>query len=167
MKNIFKSSISKLIIIALLCCITVPAALAYLIWNDSVKNNFTMGENTSHIEETFGSYTEFAAGKSYEKNVAVKNDGSVPCYVRVFAEIEAPDVAAAISIDFNTTDWTAKQADGFYYYKKALAVSETTAPLFTTLKVKSDLSDFKMICYSETVQAAGATDAMSAFKALE
>lgn len=167
MKNIFKSSISKLIIIALLCCITVPAALAYLIWNDSVKNNFTMGENTSHIEETFGSYTEFEAGKSYEKNVAVKNDGSVPCYVRVFAEIEDPDVAAAISIDFNTTDWTAKQADGFYYYKKALAVSETTAPLFTTLKVKSDLSDFKMICYSETVQAAGATDATSAFKALE
>lgn len=167
MKNIFKSSISKLIIIALLCCITVPAALAYLIWNDSVKNNFTMGENTSHIEETFGSYTEFEAGKSYEKNVTVKNDGSVPCYARVFAEIEDPDVAATISIDFNTTDWTAKQADGFYYYKKALAVSETTAPLFTTLKVKSDLSDFKMICYSETVQAAGATDATSAFKALE
>lgn len=167
MKNIFKSSISKLIIIALLCCITVPAALAYLIWNDSVKNNFTMGENTSHIEETFGSYTEFEAGKSYEKNVTVKNDGSVPCYVRVFAEIEDPDVAATISIDFNTTDWTAKQADGFYYYKKALAVSETTAPLFTTLKVKSDLSDFKMICYSETVQAAGATDVTSAFKALE
>lgn len=163
MKNIFKSSISKLIIIALLCCVTVPAALAYLIWNDSVKNNFTMGENTSHIEETFGSYTELEAGKSYEKNVAVRNDGSVPCYVRVFAEIEDPDVAEAISIDFNSTDWTEKQADGFYYYKKALAVSETTAPLFTTLKVKKDLPDFKMICYSETMQAYGYSDAIKAF----
>lgn len=164
MKKTMKPFASKATIIALLClCLIIPTTVAYLISGDSAKNNFTMGENTSHIEETFGSYTEFKAGKSYEKNVAVKNDGSVPCYVRVFAEIEDPDVAAAISIDFNTTDWTAKQADGFYYYKKALAVSETTAPLFTTLKVKSDLADFKMICYSETVQAAGASSAINAF----
>lgn len=38
--------------------------------------------------------------------------------MRVFAEIEDPDTASAVDIDFNTSDWTVKQPDGYYYYKK-------------------------------------------------
>lgn len=155
-----------LTVVLIVLCLMIPVTAALLISKDHASNEFTFGYNESHIEERFGSYTEFEAGKSYEKRVAVRNDGSVPCYVRVFAEIEDPDAAKAISIDFDISNWTAKQADGYYYYKKVLAVSETTLPLFTTLSVEKEISDFSMICYSETVQAYGAKDAADAFDRL-
>ncbi len=82
--------------------LTIPTAIAFLLDSDGAVNNFSVGENTSHIEEKFGSYEAFKNGQSYEKEVAVVNDGNVDCYVRVFAEIEDPDVAAGIDIDFNT-----------------------------------------------------------------
>lgn len=146
-----------------ICCFSFTAVYAFLISKDAVSNPFTAGENTSHIEESFGSYEKFEKGKSYEKDVAVKNDGSVTCYVRVFAEIEDPDAAENITIDFNKTDWTEKQADGYYYYKKSLKPGEKTTSLFTTLKAKETIDEFKMICYSETVQAYGYSSAVKAF----
>ncbi len=165
-ENPTKHLLTKVVITAVLCCLSIPVSFALFISGSFVKNNFTVGENTSHIEETFGSYTSFEEGKSYEKRVAVKNDGNVPCYVRMFAEIEDPDVSAVISVDFNTADWTKKQADGYYYYKKALQAGDSTPPLFTTLKATDDVSDFQMICYSESVQAAGAQEPISAFDGL-
>lgn len=145
----------------------IPTAIAFLLDSDGAINEFSVGENTSHIDEDFGSYESFKSGQSYEKEVAVVNDGSVDCYVRVLAEIEDPDVAAGIDIDFNDTDWTGKQEDGFYYYKKAISPGEETAPLFTTLSVTEDLDEFQMICYSETVQAAGASGYMDAFSVVK
>lgn len=145
----------------------IPSAIAFLLDSDGAVNNFSVGENTSHIEENFGSYESFKSGQSYEKEVVVVNDGSVDCYVRVFAEIEDPDVAAGIDIDFNTADWTEKQEDGFYYYRKSISPGEKTSPLFTILTATEDTDEFQMICYSETVQAAGAADSISAFSAVK
>ena len=110
MKQIFAGKKAALAII-LICMISIliPVTAAFLLSKDSLQNPFTVGENTSHIEETFGSYDSF--------EVSVKNDGSVDCYVRVFAEIEDPDTASAVDIDFNPSDWTVKQPDGYYYYK--------------------------------------------------
>lgn len=163
MDRVSRIIINKILIVAFLCCLAVPVSVALFVSGNSVKNVFTVGENNSHIEEAFGSYDSFEKGKSYEKRMAVKNDGSVPCYVRVFAEMEDPDVAAVISVDFNSDGWTEKQSDGYYYYKNVLPAGELTEPLFTTLKVSDDVSDFKMICYSETVQAAGSRDFIAAF----
>ncbi len=145
----------------------IPSVIAYLLDTDTAVNDFSIGENTSHIEEDFGSYESFKGGQSYEKEVTVVNDGSVDCYVRIFAEIEDPEVAAGIDIDFNTADWTGKQEDGFYYYKKSIGPGEETSPLFTTLTVAEDTDEFQMICYSETVQAAGASGYTDAFSALK
>ena len=147
--------------------LTIPTAIAFLLDSDGAVNNFSVGENTSHIEEKFGSYEAFKNGQSYEKEVAVVNDGNVDCYVRVFAEIEDPDVAAGIDIDFNTADWTEKQTDGFYYYKKSISPGEKTSPLFTTLAATKDTDEFQMICYSETVQVAGASGYMDAFSVVK
>lgn len=145
-------------------CLLLPLSYGLLAGGDILINSFTAGENTSCINEVFGSYKEFEKGKYYEKKVTVKNEGTVPCYVRIFAEIEEPDTAEAISVDFNTVDWTKKQADGFYYYREALAAGEITRPLFTQLKAEDDVAEFEMICCSETVQAYGAGDAISAFE---
>lgn len=157
----------KLVLAIILICtisILIPVAAAYLISSDALQNSFTVGENESHIEETFGSYESFAAGKDYTKKVAVKNDGSVSCYVRVFAEIEDPNTAEAVDIDFNQTDWTSKQDDGFYYYRKSIKKNESTLPLFTKITAKNDVDEFQMIVFSETVQADGSSDPISAFQ---
>ena len=86
MKQILASR--KIVLAIILICmisILVPVAAAFLMSKDSLQNPFTIRENTSHIEEEFGSYDSFEAGKDYTKKVSVKNDGSVDCYVRVFA----------------------------------------------------------------------------------
>lgn len=167
MKQILAMTSRKIVLAIILICmisILVPVAAAFLLSNDSLQNPFTIGENESHIEENFGSYESFEAGKDYTKKVSVKNDGSVDCYVRVFAEIEDPEVATAVDVDFNTTDWTAKQPDGYYYYKKIIKTKENTAPLFTQITAKKDVDEFQMIVFSETVQADGAADPVSAFR---
>lgn len=130
---------------------------------DGAINKLSVGSNESHIEETFSSYDSFTKGQNYEKKVAVKNDGDVSCYVRAFAEIEEPKIAANVGINFNTVEWTVKQPDGYYYYKNKLKPGEKTVPLFTTLTAKADITEFQMICYSETVQADGASNSIAAF----
>lgn len=96
----------------------------------------------------------------------VKEDGAVDCYVRMYCEYADSTAEDITDIDFNTTDWTAKQDDGYYYYKKKLSPGESTKPLFTKVTVKSEegdghsvadiisnVYDFDLICYAESVQA--------------
>ena len=168
---------SRTISLRQLACICMPAVLllglmavsvtqGFLTSHDNVRNNFDIGENTSHIEEEFGEYESFEAGQGYTKKVQVQNDGSVPCYVRVFAEVEDPEAREAVSIDFDTEHWSEKRPDGYRYYNEILAAGEQTAPLFTTVTALEDVKDFRMICYSETVQAEGYADAEEAFGAI-
>lgn len=66
--------------VVLLCCtVMLPVAAAFLLASDTLHNRFSVGENTSRIEERFGTYGSFEKGVSYEKRVAVKNTGSIPC----------------------------------------------------------------------------------------
>ena len=142
--------------VVLLCCtVMLPVAAAFLLASDTLHNRFSVGENTSRIEERFGTYGSFEKGISYEKRVAVKNTGSIPCLVRIFAEIEDPDCREKIQIDLNKKDWSEKQEDGFYYYQHVLLPGQTSEPLFTTIKAKEDINDFRMICFSETIQSDG------------
>lgn len=140
---------------------------AYRTAKDSAVNTFTVGENVTSIQETYNPPEELKTGESCTKIVKIKNEGSVSCYVRVLAEIEDPLIAEGLDIDWNTEDWTEKQADGYYYYKEPLAVGETTEPLFTTLKATKDLNDFKMLVYEESAQAEGHDSAMDAFASYE
>lgn len=148
---------------ALLCIILITVTSGFNIFADKAVNLLNFGDNRVTIEEDFGEHTSFIKGQSYTKDVSVRNTGSVPCYVRVFAEVEDPDTASALSIDFNTTEWTEKQSDGYYYYKEILDEGKTTTPLFTKLMAEADITDFRMICYCETVQAEGFGTAAQAF----
>lgn len=153
----------------LLCFFTFATTFGFLTDYTSKNNVLTVGNNYAEIVEEYDPPEAFEAGGKYTKKVSVINkdksgNKTVPCYIRIFAEVEEPDTADKLYIDFNNTDWTEKQADGYYYYKKVLDSGETTTPLFTMISAKETVdSNFRLICYSESVQAEGFNDALEAF----
>ena len=88
---------------------------AYFSHQNEKNNVLKTGDNTSHIEEEFEPPDQVTTDTVYPKKVTVKNDSHTPCYVRAFVEVDQPNLP--VSIDFDTKNWTEKQADGYYYYK--------------------------------------------------
>ena len=152
----------QLPVLFLLCLTMVGVTAGFLVSTDSVLNRLSSGHNTAGIVESYAPPSSFAKGDEITKEVKVKNEGSVPCYVRVFAEVSDPEERDAIDIDYNTSDWI-KKSDGYYYYSGILKAGEESTPLFKTLTAESDADGFKIICYSETVQAEGFNNAQEAF----
>lgn len=165
-----KKGAQKATIAAVVCgfCVLLLSGgiFAYLIATASQTNLFTVGENVTRIEEEFEPPETIVGGQSYEKRVTVRNEKSVPCYVRVFAEFADPRMAEYLAADWNREDWTDKQDDGYYYYKRVLPVGEATEPLFTTLRASKSLTEFQMIVYSESVQSKGFPSPREAFARL-
>ena len=156
---------TDLLVLFLLCLMLVGVTAGFLISTDSVTNRLSYGYNTAEIVENYVPLSSFAKGEEVTKEVKVRNEGSVPCYVRVFAEISRPEAREAIDVDFSTSDWS-KMSDGYYYYSRVLNAGEESSSLFTTLTAKENVSDFEMICYSESVQAYGFAGAKEAFEAI-
>ena len=156
---------TDLLVLFLLCLMLVGVTAGFLISTDSVTNRLSCGYNTAEIVENYVPLSSFAKGEEVTKEVKVRNEGSVPCYVRVFAEISRPEAREAIDVDFSTSDWS-KMSDGYYYYSCVLKAGEESRPLFTILTAKENVSDFEMICYSESVQAYGFAGAKEAFEAI-
>ena len=154
---------TDLLVLFLLCLMMVGVTAGFLVSTDSVLNRLSSGHNTAGIVESYAPPSSFAKGDEITKEVKVKNEGSVPCYVRVFAEISDPEARDAMDIDYNTSDWM-KSSDGYYYYSRILNTGEESMPLFKTVTAKADVSGFKIICYSETVQAEGFGSAQAAFE---
>lgn len=156
----------QLPVIFLLCMMFGGVTAGFLVSGDSVTNRLSCGHNTAGITENYNPPEAFAEGETYVKEVSVKNEGSVPCYVRVFAEIEDPEIRNSLSVLVDTENWSEKQSDGFYYYSDILDIGETTPPLVKSITAKTTITDFKMICYSETAQAEGFDNAKAAFAAI-
>ena len=156
---------TDLLVLFLFCLMLVGVTAGFLISTDSVTNRLSCGYNTAEIVENYVPLSSFAKGEEVTKEVKVRNEGSVPCYVRVFAEISRPEAREAIDVDFSTSDWS-KMSDGYYYYSRVLNAGEESSSLFTTLTAKENVSDFEMICYSESVQAYGFAGAKEAFEAI-
>ena len=156
---------TDLLVLFLLCLMLVGVTAGFLISTDSVTNRLSCGYNTAEIVENYVPLSSFAKGEEVTKEVKVRNEGSVPCYVRVFAEISRPEAREAIDVDFSTSDWS-KMSDGYYYYSRVLNAGEESSSLFTTLTAKENVSDFEMICYSESVQSYGFAGAKEAFEAI-
>ena len=153
----------QLPVLFLLCLMMVGVTAGFLVSIDSALNRLSSGYNTAGIVESYNPPSSFAKGDEITKEVKVKNEGSVPCYVRVFAEVCDPEERNVIDIDYNTSEWM-KKSDGYYYYSRILNTGEDSTPLFKTLTAKADADGFKIICYSETVQAYGFGSAQAAFK---
>ena len=150
-------------VLFLLCMMLAGVTAGFLVSTDSALNRLSCGYNTAGIVEKYAPPASFAKGDEITKEVKVKNEGSVPCYVRVFAEVCDPEERNVIDIDYNTSEWM-KKSDGYYYYSRILNTGEESTPLFKTLTAKADADGFKIICYSETVQAYSFGSAQEAFE---
>lgn len=143
---------------------------AYLTDADRVTNNISIGINTTEIVEEFTPPESLQPEDSFTKKVQVKNIGSVDCYVRVFCEYSDSDFANLFTLDMNTSDWSSKQSDGYYYYSKILKPGELTQPLFTTVTYHGQ-DEFKdsldIIVYEESVQSEGFTNSADAFASIQ
>ena len=155
----------QLLVLFLLCTMLIGITAGFLISSDSVTNRLSCGYNSAVITEKYEAPETIAKGESCTKEVSVRNEGSVPCYVRVFAEVSNPKTRAVLDVDYNTSCWS-KKSDGYYYYSRILNAGEVSEPLFTTLTARETINDFEMICYSETVQAYGFAGPKEAFAAI-
>lgn len=162
--TILAGSVGILLILLLLLTIGMNA---YFVSQEDAVNQVRVGENVTEIEEEYDPPQTMEADSDYTKKVTVRNQKAVPCYVRVSAEITPPIAEAGLEVDWNQTDWTEKQEDGYYYYKNVLPVGETTEPLLTELHATEELDDFSMIVYSESIQSEGFDSPQEAFASYE
>ena len=150
--------------VTLVCAVAFGGVTAaYLTHSAAAANNFVVGSQVSSVDETWSPPGGLEEGKRYTKKVQVAISGTADCYVRVLAEIADQQMADCVSVNWNQTQWTTKQADGYYYYKAVLPAGQKTEPLFTAISASADLSEFELIVYEETVQAAGSDSPMDAF----
>lgn len=175
--KIAKTIIAPVIAI-LIAGLGIGSTAAYFRYLQTTKNALSVGENTIKITEDFVPPKEMAVGENvYKKNVAIKNTGTVPCYVRVYAGF-SDSAVEDVSQLYNSTEYVdagsykenlpdgwayIEEADdpivgdgGYYYYTEVLAPGKTTEPLFTKVKTTfataDDVQDYEIIVYAESVQ---------------
>lgn len=130
-----KNVLLAAVIAMLLGTAAVGTSLAFLVDStDVLTNKFLPSAVTGTIEE------EFNDGELVKKNVAIKNTGDIPAYVRVTvvpnwvddkgnvaAEVKAGDYTIDLN-DSGNDDWF-EGSDGFYYYSSPVEPGQTTAVL--------------------------------------
>ena len=98
----------------------------------------------------FGEPIDIMPGYVVEKNVSVKNSGSLPLYVRakftpqiLLSEKEAGNESqidlSLIEYEVNTTDW--QYLDGYYYYASVLLGGKTTENLISSVKFSEQMGN--------------------------
>jgi hypothetical protein len=167
-RKIFNKQKIKYFVIILLVMTTFLTVAAYLTDVENEENSFTSAIEKMEIAEEFDPPKKLTPGISFIKKPKVINRGTIPCYVRAFAEVDDSTIGDYISIDYDMTNWT-KKNDGYYYYNKILNPNEETEPLFTTVNINKDieenkLKDFNIILYCESVQSEGYKNIEKAFK---
>lgn len=152
-------------VILLMLCPVIALFLniseAYFSSTETKKSSITIGDSNVMIVESFTPPAKWQPNTSYDKDVKIKNKGSVDCYIRVFADVSDTDIPATMNID--TDSWIKK--DGYYYYKYIVPAETTTKALFTQVSIgdaQVDI-DFEIIIYAESVQADGYPNAAAAF----
>lgn len=105
-----KYVVSDLVFIIALLLIPAGGILAYFTMVTDENNEFRVRHLETQLEDEFEEPENFSAGSTYDKKVSVRNMGSVPCYVRVFAEIKQPSARTVIEVNYNSEDW---KKDGY------------------------------------------------------
>ena len=167
-KKYFNGKLSIIaVLLILLAVFTVSGTLAYLIvTTDSVTNTFVPGSVTCAVEETFDGTTK--------SDVKVKNTGNVDAYIRAAVVVNWVDADGNVcaqahtapTISYNDTDWT-KGADGYWYYKEAVAPGALTNNLINTATSTAQADGCKLqieiIASAIQAEGTGATGAADAW----
>lgn len=125
-----KSGLFTQIIVVLMFCL-VTGTVAYLIKQNSVKNEFVLGEVKTDVIE------DFDANKNIKENVSIKNIGNVPSYIRATIIIlwkdkdgniieGVPKESEDYSIKFSESSNWLKGNDGYYYYRTPVEPDNNT-----------------------------------------
>ena len=171
--TLFLIAMCSLLLLSL--CFATQKMYAYYLDTEEKNNILQIGYNETEINEDFEKPAEIKSNTTFKKNPTVKNTGTVPCYVRMYVEVNDSRIAQYTFMNFNTEDWTERQSDGYYYYKKILNPNESTTPIFTTVNISDDnnvtkvikeVDDFDIIVYEESVQSEGFTNYTDAWNKL-
>ena len=152
--------------VCILACAAVSGSLAWLISTPGpVVNEFTPGEVTIQVDETFNGTTK--------QNVRIKNTGNVPAYIRValvpaWVDDEGNIAAKPASLELNDDcniawgkvgngyedDWFIG-SDGFYYCKTVIEPGEYTPILINSCTVNGGEHkyDFELQIIASAVQS--------------
>ena len=179
----FKNSMI-LMLVLIFATIIIFTAQTYAYFSDSIsseQNRIAAGKlDVELIEMQNGEISQTAYAEpirimpatSVSKTVRVKNNGTLPIYVRIKiektinkSENEIPDGWEELIVcDFNTTDGPWIYHEGYYYYKVSLDAGSTTAQLFDTVSFSKDMGNqfenseigFAVLC--QATQANGNSD---------
>ena len=81
MKKIYKITVIVCIIAAILLISTV--IYAYYTNKKSIENKILLGYNEIEIVENYEPTIKIKKGKSFKKEICVKNNGNIDCYIRI------------------------------------------------------------------------------------
>lgn len=126
----FKTGLFTQITLVLVFCL-VAGTVAYLIKQNSIKNQFVMGEVKTDVIESFD------ANNNIKQDVSIKNIGNVPSYIRATITISWKDKDGNIlegipkesedySIKFSESSNWLKGNDGYYYYRTPVEPDNNT-----------------------------------------
>ena len=150
----------------------VKVTSAFLSSSEEHPNAVSFANNEMDITETFDKTTETDDGTTvYKKAVSAMNTGNIPVYVRMkilfsdpFAEslseiTNGSGTFAASELASNLPDgWTVGtgKLEGYYYYTKAIAPSESTGNIIdqvkTTFSAADEKYDYEIYVRSDSVQ---------------
>ena len=146
--------------VCILACAAVSGSLAWLISTPGpVVNEFTPGEVTIQVDETFNGTTK--------QNVRIKNTGNVPAYIRValvpaWVDDEGNIAAKPAYLDDCNITWGDnlnqfwfEGTDGFYYCKTVIEPDGSTPILIKSCTVKDGEHeyDFELQVIASAVQS--------------
>ena len=149
--------------VCILACAAVSGSLAWLISTPGpVVNEFTPGEVTIQVDETFNGTTK--------QNVRIKNTGNVPAYIRValvpaWVDDEGNIAAKPAYLDDCNIAWGEDGngyendwfigSDGFYYCKTVIEPDGSTPILIKSCTVKDGEHeyDFELQVIASAVQS--------------
>ena len=155
-------SISLIITVCCLICATTQGTVAWLTKNLSVSNMFLTGSVDVKVEEVFDIET------LTKRDVAVKNDGNSPVYVRAAVSIFWEDAAGYIlddtpvpAVDYalvwNTASANWFYDNGIYYYQEPLAAETTSDILIQSCKQLQHYEDGRILVVDVACQSIQAT----------
>ena len=150
---------------------------AYFTHAQKTKNSFLVGSNTIGITEEYIPPKKMETGDNlFKKRVQIKNTGTIPCFVRVFAEFSDQEVKAWSQLspdgsvyydaeaypEYLPDGWIylSEETDpllgGYYYYIQSLDPGGKTIPLWEKIKTHfgtpEQVRDFDILVYGESVQ---------------
>lgn len=152
--------------LALVAFLGVGATMAWFTDTEAAVNTLTVGNGDITVDEKIVGLEK--------RNIGIKNEGSVPVYVRMRVDVpegityiasdsDAPQEVTFTFIPKEPTGWTHGD-DGYWYYDESVEPDKEFITLFNSIKLSSKIPESQMelikdmldiTVYGECVQSEG------------